>query len=95
MKSNITIQDAKVRRPILAVIDAIKAGNLVLYGDGCSCIITANSPEGRTIIKAAKGTKRKVGLEQVDGVFVMPSWVVPPADSKVKSDAPFQRHGKP
>ena len=39
MKSNITFQDAKVRRPILAVIDAIRAGNLVIYGDKISSVL--------------------------------------------------------
>ena len=96
MKSNITFQDAKIRRPILAVIDAIRAGNIVIYGDKISSIIPLSSPEGRLLAKTAAKAKTKIALDEKDGVFVMPAWVVPPnnQDSSAKNSH-FGRPGRP
>ena len=61
------------------MIDALKAGNLVLYDREIAAIMDRDTPEGRAIIKVAKQSKHKVCLDEKDGVFVMPAWVIPPS----------------
>ena len=89
VKSKITFQDAKVRRPILAVSDSTKAGNLVAFDQGESVIIPRESDEGKAIRDIIKKARRKVCLELEQGVYQIPAWIAETHDDK----APFQRQG--
>ena len=88
-----TIQDAPVRRPILAVRDANKAGNFVGFDRDIAAIIARDSREGKQIVRLMKRAKRKITLEERDGVFVMPAWVIPPNKERSAPVAPFQGPG--
>ena len=76
--SKLKFQDAKVRRPILAVKDSCKAGNLVLFNEDISPIIPMQSREGQQIRARAKQAALKVTLDEVNGVYVMPAWTNQP-----------------
>ena len=89
--SKLKFQDAQVRRPILAVKDSCKAGNLVLFDEDLSAIIPRQSREGQQIRALAKQAAIKITLDEVDGVYVMPAWTnQPPSDIP---ESPFQRRG--
>ena len=89
VRSKITFQDAKVRRPILAVSDSTKAGNLVAFDQDESVIIPRDSDEGKAIRDIIKKARRKVCLELEQGVYQIPAWIAETPDDK----APFQRQG--
>ena len=91
--SSVIFQDAKVRRPILAVKDTMKAGNITVFDQDMSALIPRDSYEGRMIVKAVLKAKKKIQLVEEDGVFVMPAWVVPPSMPSASLKAPFQRPG--
>ena len=94
-RSKIVMQDADVRRPILAVNDSLKVGNLVLFDQDISAIVDRNTPEGRAIIAACKKASRKVTLEQKNGVFIMPSWVIAPNNDGNNGKLSCQRQAQP
>ena len=87
VKSKITFQDSPVRRPILAVSDSTKAGNLVAFDQDESVIIPRDSPEGKQIRAVIARARRKVTLELEQGVYQIPAWVVPPDEKK--KETPF------
>ena len=80
IKSSVMFQDAPVRRPILAVSDSTKAGNMVLFDSDESVIIPRESVEGKAIRDLIKKARRKVKLECDQGVYQLPSWVVTPGN---------------
>ena len=98
IRSDMKFQDARVRRPILAVKDSCRAGNICLFDNDASVIMPRNSPEGRSIRELIKRAKTKVSLEELDGVYVLPAWVGFP-DEKHSHEKPqpqnalFQRRG--
>lgn len=91
IRSKITFQDSPVRRPILAVSDSTKAGNLVAFDQDESVIIPRESPEGQQIRAIIARARRKVTLELEQGVYQIPAWVAPPDEGKGKKEAPFPR----
>ena len=93
VKSKLTLQDAKVRRPILAVNDSVKANTLVVFDLEESAIIPRDSEAGRKILAAAKSTAHKVKLQRSDGVWEIPARVDAPMESTTKTVALFQRPG--
>ena len=80
IRSSVLFQDAPVRRPILAVSDSTKAGNMVLFDSEESVIIPRESIEGKAIRELIKKARRKVKLECDQGVYQLPSWVVTPGN---------------
>jgi len=92
VKSKITFQDSPVRRPILAVSDSTKAGNIVAFDGDESCIIPRDTEEGKQIRAIIAKARRKVTLELEQGVYQIPAWVTPPdaANKQVKKEkGPF------
>ena len=87
--SSLVFQDASVRRPILAVKDSNRAGNIVAFDQDESIILPRDSREGREIRRLIKAAKLKIRLEEENGVFVMPAWVIPPK----RPEIPFARQG--
>ena len=97
MKLKLCFQDVRVRRPILAVSDSTKAGNLLLFDDEESVIINRDSKEGRAIRQLIKkmASTRKVAMECEQGVYHIPTWVIPPADADVPIKRPATPFGRP
>ena len=90
VRSKITFQDSPVRRPILAVSDSTKAGNLVAFDQDESVIIPRDSEEGMKIREIIARARRKVTLELEQGVYQIPAWVAPPdAENKKMKKGPF------
>jgi len=94
IKSKITFQDSPVRRPILAVSDSTKAGNLVCFDQDESVIIPRDSEEGMKIREVISKARRKVTLELEQGVYQIPAWVVAPENDKKEIDAKNTRQGR-
>ena len=80
VRSSLMFQDAPVRRPILAVSDSTKAGNMVLFDSEESVFIPRESVEGKAIRDLIKKARRKVNLECDQGVYQLPSWIVSPGN---------------
>ena len=91
MRSRVVFQDAKVRRPILAVSDSTKAGNLVAFDNDESVIMPRDCDERRQIRELIKKARRKVTLELEQGVYSIPAWVVPPDDADSAKASGFTR----
>ena len=90
-RNNIQFQDAEVLRPILAVSDSVKAGNLVMFDKDESVIMPRNSAEGEKIVKLIEHATSKVKLELQGGVYHLPAWVE--IASKGDDKIPFARLG--
>ena len=88
VRSRITFQDSPVRRPILAVSDSTKAGNLVCFDSDESVIIPRDTEDGKKIRDIIAKARRKVTLELEQGVYQIPAWVSPPDAADMKK-APF------
>ena len=73
-----TFQIAPVRKPLLAVSASCDAGELCVFDNHGSYIIECDSPEGREIRRLAKQCVAKMTLERKNGVYTLPTWVVPP-----------------
>ena len=73
-----TFQIAPVRKPLLAVSASCDAGQMCLFDNDGSYFIERESSEGREIRRLAKQCIRKMTLERKNGVYVLPTWVVPP-----------------
>ena len=73
-----TFQIAPVRKPLLAVSASCDAGQLCFFDNDGSYIIERESPEGREIRRLAKQCVAKMTLERKNGVYTLPTWVVPP-----------------
>ena len=69
MKSKVIFQDAKMRRPIVAVSDSTKAGNQVAFDTDESVIMRRDCKEGKQIRALIKRARRKVTLELEQGVY--------------------------
>jgi hypothetical protein len=92
IRSKITFQDSAVRRPILAVSDSTKAGNLVCFDQDESVIMPRDSEEGKKIREIIGKARRKVVLELEQGVYQIPAWVMPP--DAVVNDSKNTRQGR-
>jgi hypothetical protein len=67
----IVFQGAAVRKPLLAVSDVNKKGNLVVFDGANSCIVPGGAPE-LTELRALLGRIRgKVLLQAKNGVYTM------------------------
>ena len=85
VKSKITFQDSPVRRPILAVSDSTKAGNIVCFDQDESVIMPRDSVEGQQMVSLIARARRKVTLELEQGVYQITAWVAPPDEVKKKA----------
>ena len=94
IRSKITFQDSPVRRPILAVSDSTKAGNLVAFDQDESVIIPRDSDEGKKIREVIAKARRKVTLELEQGVYQIPAWVVPQDADEKEADSKNSRQGR-
>ena len=94
IRSRVNFQDVKVRRPILAVSDSTKVGNLLCFDEEESVIMPRNCEEGKKIRELIGKARRKVTLELEQGVYTIPAWVVPPEESAKEAAKPgFPRQG--
>ena len=85
-----TIQDAKVRKPLAAVSGITDKGNGVFFDSKISAIIPANAPELDAIRTLVLKAKNRIDLEQKRGVFLMPVWIKTDEDIDIQ---PFPRPG--
>ena len=74
-----TFQAASVRKPLLAVSAACDKGQMVMFDNDGSYIIERDCPEGREIRRLARQCIAKMSLERRNGVYTLPTWVVPPS----------------
>ena len=75
MKSGMTFQDVKVRKPLAAVSDINQKGNMVIFDCRESAILPAGAPELEEIRKLLKKVKDRVALEEKNGTFIMSLWM--------------------
>ena len=87
-----TIQDAKVRKPLAAVSGIVGKDNGVFFDKHQSAIIPANAPELKLIRELVQKAKNRIDLEEKRGVFVMPVWIRT-EDEDVELQ-PFLRQGR-
>ena len=73
--SNMTFQDAKVRKPLAAVSDVTAKDNIVLFDKMGSFIAPASCPEVVEIRKLINKIKNRIELEEKRGVYIMPVWI--------------------
>ena len=73
-----TFQGVAVRKPLLAVSAACDKSQLVLFDNDCSCILGRETFEGREIRRLIKQASDKLVLERKNGVYILPTWIVPP-----------------
>ena len=73
------IQDAPVRRPILAVSDSNDAGNLLVFDREGSVILPKGVPEIAAIRQLVAQAKRKIQMKRERGIFTLDAWVEEPA----------------
>ena len=88
-RANILFHGAQVRRPILAVSDSTRNGNLLAFDKDESIIIRKDSLEGQAIRRIIKNAQKKIPLDLVGGVYELPVWV----DSDQAEASPFARQG--
>ena len=72
------IQDASVRRPILAVSESTDAGNLIVFDKAESVILPKGSPEIEAIRQLVSKAQRKLAMRRQKGIFTLDAWVEPP-----------------
>ena len=82
--ANMTVQDAKVRRPILSVAETNDSGNLAIFDGEESALLTKGAPEIAQIRALLKKATRKLVMVRENNTFTLPTWVEPP----------FTRQGK-
>ena len=75
MKSGMTFQDVKVRKPLAAVSDINQKGNMVIFDCKEAAILPAGAPELEEIRKLLKKVKDRVALEEKNGTFIMSLWM--------------------
>ena len=69
-----TFQEAKVRKPLLAVSGVIDKGNIVVF-DGSGPFILPSSRAGVAYVrKAITGVRGRIPLHAKNGVFVLRTW---------------------
>ena len=73
-----TFQGVRVRKPLLAVSASCDKEQSCFFDNDWSFILDRNSPEGREIRRLAKQARDKICLERKNGVYILPTWVVPP-----------------
>ena len=71
LRTKMTFQAAKVRKPLLAVSSVIERGNLTIFDGVGSYIVTGSAEELKPIRDAVKAVKMKVPLREKNGVYVM------------------------
>ena len=74
----VTIQDAAVRRPILAVSDSNDAGNMLVFDKRESVILPKGAPEIEAIRQIVAQAQRKLAMKREKGIFTLDAWVEPP-----------------
>jgi hypothetical protein len=85
-----TMQDAKVRKPLAAVSGLTAKGNGVWFDDEIPSIIPSTAPEMKAIRALVQQAKNRISLEQKRGVFVMPVWIQTEEEANA---TPFPRPG--
>ena len=75
-----TLQDARVRKPLLAVCDTVDKGNVVIFSAKGACLAPGDSKEAKEILELMEKLPKRVKVYRENGVFKIPAWVVPPAE---------------
>ena len=71
LRTRMTFQAAKVRKPLLAVSSIVERGNLTVFDGKGSYIVTGTTDELKPIRDAIQAIKMKVPLREKNGVYVM------------------------
>ena len=87
-----TWQDATVRKPLAWVSAMCKKGNLVIFDEEESVIMSRDSSEGQQIRALIKQAKQKIRMYQSKEVYTIPAWILPKND-RSQSKPSFQRQG--
>ena len=91
-----TLQDAPVRKPLLAVSDVCDKGNAVLFSNEGSFVVPLAGPAVQQAIRLIKTVKTKIKAYREKGVNRIPAWVVPTAGDQAsapKAASGFTRQG--
>ena len=72
------MQDAKVRKPLLAVSDVCRKGNVVVFSTEGSFIAPLRDPVVKAWMRGARNIDHKVKVYEEHGVYKIPAWIVPP-----------------
>ena len=72
-----TWQDAEVRKPLMAVSACADKGNMTIFDQESSCILSAKSEEIAEIRRLIKQAKKKVVVHRVGGTYSFRMWRVP------------------
>ena len=83
-----------MRRPLLAVSGCNDRGNLVVFDNDDSAIISAKCPELAMIRKLVQQAKLKVNLKRRGGTYTMRTWRVPKGGLDAKALA-RRKNGPP
>ena len=83
--SKTTWQGAKVRKPLLAVSSCNSKGNVVLFDNEESFILSAQCPELKQIRALVQQAQTKIRLHQRNGTYVLKTWRIPKDGLKNKS----------
>ena len=90
ISSRVTLQRAKVRKPLLTASEVIDKDSIVVFDDSGSFILP-NSCAGVTYVrKAITGVQGRTPLHAKNGVFVLRTWE--PEDRPLTD---FSRQGAP
>ena len=88
--SSSTWQAAAVRRPLLAVPACNDKGNLVVFDNEGSCILSSAAEEVAQIRQLIAQATKKIRLQRKGGIYTMRTWRVP---DKVEPKSGFTRQG--
>ena len=69
------LHDAPVRRPILAVSDSTKAGNMVLFDREESCMLPKTCPEIAAIRRLVARAKGRLPFTKDRKTYYLPAYV--------------------
>ena len=75
--ANTTWQDAEVRKPLMAVSACADKGNMTVFDQEGSCILSGSSPEIIAIRKLVRSASKKVVVERSGGTYSFRMWRVP------------------
>ena len=74
ISSRMTLQGAKVRKPLLAVSGVIDKGNIVVFDGNGSFILPSSCAGVASVRKTSTGVQGSVPLHAKNEVFVLRTW---------------------
>ena len=90
ISSRVTLQRAKVRKPLLAVSGVIDKGNIVVFDGSGSFILPSSCADVASVRKTITGVQGRIPLHAKKGVFVLRTW-----EPEDMSPTDFSRRGAP